>query len=163
VVIYVVIALVAIAVLWGAYRSLGGAASRPVASSALLGAAQDAARGAASDLASALQRSTELAVEPGALPDVARSIRRQLEGCSQMLERVEPGDVPDAQLSARAQLATALDDLSWAARLCENASFVKNSGMQRAVAELRSHAELCLGEADAALQSATPEEVHRSA
>lgn len=157
--VYILVALVAVAVLWGAYRVLGGAASRTSDSATLLRTVDAAARDAASTLRQALDRPAEPAAEPAPGVEAPRSIRRLLDGCAQMLERVDTGSLNHAQLTAHELLSSAVDDLVWATRIAETAGFGTNSGMQRAVAELRAHADRCLVESAGVLGSAGAEVV----
>lgn len=143
--VYIVVALVAIAILWAAYRAFGGPVSGPQDNAALIQRAAALAMAAAGELAE------------GAAP--ARPLRRSLEGCAQLLERVDTSQLDAGQLSSHSLVASAVDDLTWAARLLETASFGTNPGLQAAVASLRSHADQCFGEVGVGPRSGVTEEV----
>ena len=129
-IVYVVSALLVVAVLWAAYRALGRPASEPVDTAALL---QRVAR-AALEVA---QRVDGVAAGGGAAP---RELRRQVDGCAQLLERVDTGALDPRVLAEHALLSGAVEDLGWALRLRESAGFVRNDGVRTAVAALREDA-----------------------
>lgn len=88
-----------------------------------------------------------------------RTVRRTLDGVMQALDRVDVAALGDGDAAAHALLHSAVEDLSWAERLRETATFATNLGLQDAVAALNSHAGRCLDEVARLLGSGAPKEV----
>jgi hypothetical protein len=142
--VYVVVALVAVALLWAAYRAFGRPASAPAGADELLRRVAATAR----EAAARLQPQVDAPEPPGA-DGSARSVRRGLEGCAQLLERVDTATLPAVRLAEHALLLAAVEDLSWAARLREAAGFDTNPGLRSAAASLCAEASGCLDDAAA--------------
>jgi hypothetical protein len=151
--VYVVVAIVVIAILWAAYRALGSAASRAPDNLALLRQAVKSGTAAARELRGPAAGST---AEPLETPQ--RSVRRVVDGCAQLLERVDAATLEPEQLAAHPLLIAAVEDLSWAARIGESESRGANAGLQRAFDQLLTEAERGLADAGALLGSRIPEE-----
>jgi hypothetical protein len=152
-VVYVLIALVAVAVLVGGYRVLGGAAAHVVDPDALLRGACDGATQIAAVLSTAITAGG--GGESGQLLEVARSARRRIDGCAQQLERLDPAALEDHALAeAHALTAAALEALGWAARMCATPGYAANPSLQRAVDGLRGSADGLLAEAQRVLSPA---------
>jgi hypothetical protein len=147
VVVYFLIGLVVILVLWAAYRAFGRPASEQLDAPALVRRAANGARDAAQRLDAAQASSTET---PG-----LGGIRRQIDGCAQLLERVDTATLDDRLADEHASLRCAVEDLGWAARLQESAGFVSNAALRTAAARLRADAEDRLGRVGDRLQSAS--------
>ncbi|MBV9099622.1 MAG: hypothetical protein JOZ46_12630 [Candidatus Dormibacteraeota bacterium] len=136
---YVIAGIVAVVLLYGAYRMLGGSiASRPVDSNALLRSALDAALAATDET-----------------PD--RALRRRLDGAGQLLQQVETHALSDAAAAAHALLSVAVDELSWSLRLRQSPGYAGATGMHAAVDALQQHAARCLEEARSSLMVSAPE------
>lgn len=147
--VYIIVALVAVAVLWAAYRSFGSGAAGAPDNALLLRRAYQA------------QRDADTALEP---PGAAgKAARRTIDGAAQLLERVETAGLDERSASAHALLTNAGEDLSWAARLLEAATSGSNSALYEAAAALRDQARRCLAEAETLLPSGAAEEVGRPA
>ena len=146
--VYIIVALVAVAVLWAAYRAFGSATAGPPDNAALLRQALRAQR----DAEAALDASTP-----------AKPVLRTLDGIAQLLERVDAASLDDAGLTAHALLSSSNADLSWAAKLREAATSGSNPALREAADGLRDHARRCLVEAERLLPSAAAEEVRRLA
>jgi hypothetical protein len=142
--VYVVVALAAIALLWSAYRAFGRPASAPVDGDDLLRRVAATARDAAAQLDPQAGSAA-----PAAADGSARSVRRRLEGCTQLLERVDTATLGPGRLAEHALLLAAVEDLSWAARLREAAGFDTNLGLRSAAASLCAEAAGCLDDAAA--------------
>ena len=145
--VYIIVALVAVAILWAAYRTLGGGAGPPPDPVVLMHRAAASATGAAQRLGDAL---------PGAAVEM-RAIRRTLEGCAQLLERVDTLALDAAGAQGHALLTAAVEDLGWAARLGETAGLGTNAALRRAAGLLQDEARRALDEAGRALASRMPE------
>jgi hypothetical protein len=137
--IYIIVALLVVLFLIGAYRAMGAGATTQhdpggVLKSVLAGAG-DAARA--------------LGGTPG--PDDARANRRRLEGCAQALEGIAgaPGD--EHLDEARSLLEHAVDELTWAARLAEAPGHATDPAVQAAATSLRDAASAKLERARALL------------
>jgi hypothetical protein len=145
VVVYVLIALAIAAFLYGGYRVLGGAAARVIDPDALLREARDSATRLALELSEAIAAGADAHGDGGELAEAARSVRGRIDGCAQQLERLDPAALEEhALVEAHALTAAAVEDLSWAARMCATSGYAGNPGLQRAVDELRESADRCL-------------------
>jgi len=143
--VYIIAGLLVVAVLWAAYRAFGGtAANSPDDATLLRGAAKMAATLAGDDVGDRGR---------------PRTVRRTLDGVMQALDRVDVAALGDGDAAAHALLHSAVEDLSWAERLRETATFATNLGLQDAVAALNSHAGRCLDEVARLLGSGAPKEV----
>ncbi|HEY6379304.1 MAG TPA: hypothetical protein VI316_08995 [Candidatus Dormibacteraeota bacterium] len=162
---YVLILLVVIAVLYGSFRALSGGA--PVAAEdyrTVLSRICEFTSTRAAELDAALEaaqaapaRDTEAARgSPGdALVEAAAAGRKQLGGYHQQLARLETdaaGPELEQLQTARDLLTAAVEDLAWACRLIEGGSYADNPGISGAVAQLREHAQACLGATAPALR-----------
>ncbi len=160
---YVIAGVVAVAFLYAAYRAFGGAASRPVDPLVLLRAALAGAGAAAGGVATMLAAGVPRTAAPGRAPtyELARSLRRLLDGCGHQLQQVDTGALDDDAAAAHQLLQTAVTELSWVVRIVQSDDAVGAAGMRRAVAELRGDADRCVATArDLLAPSAVPEEGH---
>jgi hypothetical protein len=150
---YVAVIVVVAAMLYLSFRALGGGA--PVAAedyrTVLLRIGEFAAARAA-EIETALQEAAERppsapAGEADALVIAAAAARKKLSGYQEQLARLEP-DAEGAERelldSARSLLSGGIEDLGWACRMLEAGNHAGNSGVQRAVAELRTAGADCL-------------------
>ena len=146
---YIVAAVVALVLLVLAYRSFGGAASRPPDPIALMRLALDGGETAAVALAEAIAGGTVVSMRPSTAgaADSLRATRRLLDGCGQQLQQLDPATLAEPGLGAHALLTVAVDELGWAVRLLQTPGYAGGAGLQAAVADLRSHAGSCLSEA----------------
>ena len=146
---YIAAGLVALVLLVVAYRSFGGAASRPPDPAVLmrLVLAGGEAAAAALDEAVASVRDAPTRPAPDREPgDSLRAIRRLLDGCGQQLQQVDPAVLAEPLLGVHAKLSVAVDELAWAVRLFQTPAYAGGAGMQAAVADLRAHAGACLSD-----------------
>lgn len=148
--VYVIVALVAVAVLVAAYRVLGGAAARVGDPQALLLDVLTTAQAASREFESTMRAAASAGREPSAA-DALRSARRRLESCAQQLERLDVASLPATLAEVRALAAEAIDELSWAVRLCASERVAQSDGMRRAIDDLRIDAARDLDAASAAL------------
>jgi hypothetical protein len=156
-VIYIVVALLLLAILYGAYRALGRPSSPVAQPDALLQAVLRTARQVSVDIAAMVGGET---VEAAYMQE-ARAPRRALDGCAQSLERLDPAALDRELASAHQQLSQAVEELGWALRMSASPGYGRG-GLKLATAELRSSADRSLDEADRLLRpAAAPEEVHR--
>ena len=146
---YIVAGVVALVLLVLAYRSFGGAASRPPDPIALMRLALDGGETAAAALAEAVAGGTVVTTgtSVAASADSLRATRRLLDGCGQQLQQLDPVTLAEPALGAHVLLTVAVDELGWALRLLQTPGYAGGAGMQAAVADLRSHAGSCLSEA----------------
>jgi hypothetical protein len=145
VVVYVLIALAVVAFLYGGYRVLGGAAARVIDPDALLREARDSATRLALELSDAIAAGADAHGDGGRLAEAAQSVRRRIDGCAQQLERLDPAALEAHDLvEAHALIAAAVEDLSWAARMCATSGYAGNPGLRRAVDELCESADRSL-------------------
>jgi hypothetical protein len=145
---YIVAGVVALVLLVLAYRSFGGAASRPPDPIALMRLALDGGETVAAALAEAVAGSTVVSTPASAgSTDSLRGTRRLLDGCGQQLQQLDPARLAEPAQGAHALLTVAIDELAWALRLLQTPGYAGGEGMQAAVADLRSHAGSCLSEA----------------
>lgn len=159
-VIYIVVALLMVAILYGAYRALGRPSSPVSQPDALLHVVLRTARQAAVDLAATMDGEGGDSAEATYAHDV-RIPRRALEGCAQSLERLDPAALGPELAAAHRTLSQAVEELSWALRISASPSSGRG-GLKLATAELRASADRSLDEADRLLTPSTaPEEVHR--
>jgi hypothetical protein len=159
-VIYIVVALLLVAILYGAYRSLGRPASPVDRPDALLRVVLRTARQASVDLAT-MTGGAGRETQDAAYTRDARAPRRALEGCAQSLEQLDPAALDPEPAAAHRQLSQAVEELGWALRMSGSAGSGRG-GLKLATAELRSSADRSLDEADRLLRpAAAPEEVHR--
>jgi hypothetical protein len=154
-VVYVLVALAALAILIGGYRVLGGAAVRVVDPASLLRDARETAVQIAAELSDAVTAGADARGAGGRLAEAARSARRRTDGCAQQLERLDPAAFDDTALvEAYAFTVAAVEDLGWAARICAAPGYASNPGLQRAADGLRGSADRLLDDARGALSSA---------
>jgi hypothetical protein len=137
--IYVIAAVLVVLFLAAAYRSMGAGASTGEDPTTVLVAV----------LATTGEAFAALDAEPET--DSARAVRRQLDGCSQALERIAATPVDETLDSARTALELAVDELSWSARLRETSGYARDPGLREAEAGLRGHATANLAQAHAVL------------
>jgi hypothetical protein len=147
--VYVIVILGAILLLVAAYRTLGGATSRPLEPAALL-------RGLQGDIGESLDELTRcldgVPVDT-TRDDDGRASRRRTAAIQQTLDTL-PADaeLDDRQVAARTLLAAAAEDLSWAWRMLPlNPG---TDGLTEAVRLLRGHAARSLAEAALLLPAA---------
>lgn len=161
---YIIAGVVAIALLYGAYRTLGGSASQPVDSNLLLRAVAKAAEQGLHEVDTLLNRESTLAGRSAVqVASTAAAARRRVDGCSQQLQQVGTAELDDAAAAVHALLSVGLDELSWCVRLLQAPAYAAATGLQDAVAALRDHAGRCIAEASEALGgSARAEEVERA-
>jgi hypothetical protein len=159
-VIYIVVALLLVATLYGAYRALGRPSSPVAQPDALMQAVLRMARHVSVDLA-AMAGSAGGETEDAAYTQEARAPRRALEGCAQSLERLDSNRLEPELAAAHGQLSQAVEELGWALRMSASPGYGRG-GLKLAITELRSSADRSLDEADRLLRpAAAPEEVHR--
>lgn len=145
-----------VAVLYGSFRALGGGEPVPAEDyRALLGRLLEYTTTRAAEIASAIDEprpartpqegeSGRAAVDP--MIEIAGAARKKLGGYMQQLNRIESdaaGEDADRLQGARTLLSAGIEDLAWACRLMEGGTYRDNTGLQRAVAELREHAGRC--------------------
>ena len=147
-----------VAVLYGSFRALGGGEAVPAEDyRGLLLRLAEYTSTRAGELSEALAAPApaggrEAATNAGGrvadpLVETAASARKKLGGYLQQLNRVESsagGEERDRLEGSRTLLAAGAEDLAWACRLIEGGTYRDNTGLQRAVAELREHATQCL-------------------
>jgi hypothetical protein len=159
-VIYIVVALLLVAILYGAYRALGRPSSPVAQPDALMQAVLRTARHVSVDIA-AMAGSARGETEDAAYTQEARAPRRALEGCAQSLERLDSNRLDPELAAAHGQLSQAVEELGWALRMSASPGYGRG-GLKLAITELCSSAERSLDEADRLLRpAAAPEEVHR--
>ncbi len=153
---YVAVVVVVALMLYLSFRALGGGA--PVAAEdyrtvlARIGEFA-AARAAELDaaLAEAAARPREAALrEADPLVAAASAARKKLTGYQEQLARLEleaEGEERGVLDSARSMLSAGIEDLGWACRMLEAGNHADNTGVQRAVAELRAAGGDCLAAA----------------
>jgi len=157
---YIVVALLVVAILYGAYRALGRPSSPVTQPDALLRLVLRTARQASADLAAMMDGAGTAAVNVAQMRDLSTQ-RRALEGCSQSLERLDPDALEAEPVAAYRQLTQAVEELSWAVRISASTGSGRG-GLKLATSELRDSADRLLDEADRLLRpAAAPEEVHR--
>ena len=159
---YIVAGVLALVLLVVAYRSFGGAASRPPDPIVLMRRVLAGGESAAAALAEAVASGSPAPTRPAAdreSPDSLRATRRLLDGCGQQLQQVDPAVLGEPLLSVHALLSVAVDELAWALRLFQTPAYAGAAGMQAAVADLRSHAGGCLSDARRILPSSDVAEV----
>ena len=155
---YVIAGVLAVVLLYAAFRTFGGAASQPVDPNVLLRTALDIARAAVHELRS--DSTGDVAPAAGKGGDPARALRRRLDGAGQLLQQVDAGDLDDSGAAAHAVLSVAVEELSWSLRLRQSPGYAAGGGMHAAVDALLEHAGRCIAEAVALVPgSAVAEEV----
>jgi hypothetical protein len=159
-IIYILVALLLVAILYGAYRALGRPTSPVDRPDALLRAVLRTARQASVDLATMTGGADRETLDPASTRD-ARAPRRALDGCTQSLEQLDAAALDPELAAAHRHLSQAVEELGWALRMTGSAGSGRG-GLKLATAELRSSAGRSLDEADRLLRpAAAPEEVHR--
>jgi hypothetical protein len=156
---YIVAGLVALVLLVVAYRSFGGAASRPPDPIVLMRGVLAGSESAAAALAEAVASGSVPTAGDRESPDSLRATRRLLDGCGQQLQQVDPAVLGEPLLRVHALLTVAVDELAWALRLFQTPAYAGAAGMQAAVVDLRSHAGGCLSDARGMLPSSDVAEV----
>jgi hypothetical protein len=157
---YIVVALLVVAILYGAYRALGRPSSPVTQPDALLRLVLRTARQASVDLAAMVDGAGTPAVDAAQMRDLSIQ-RRALEGCSQALERLDPDALEAGPNAAYRQLSQAVDELGWAVRISASPGSGRG-GLKLATAELRDSADRLLDEAERLLRPAAAlEEVNR--
>ena len=146
---YIVAGVVALVLLVLAYRSFGGAASRPPDPVALMLVALAGGETAAAALDEAVASGSVVsgAATGQQSPDSLRGARRLLDGCGQQLQQLDPAVLGEPSAGAHALLSVAVDELGWAVRLLQTPGYAGGAGMQAAVADLLTHAVRCLSDA----------------
>jgi hypothetical protein len=135
--------VVVVLLLFGAYRSLGGAPLQVADPGVLLRSLHGLLRASVDDLGTALA-SVDTAV--AADSDDARRARRVSASVQQTLDRLPPpGELDDGDAATRALLGAAAEDIGWAWRMLQADS--ANPGVTAAVAALAGHASECCDEA----------------
>jgi hypothetical protein len=137
--IYVIVALVVVLFLFGAYRMMGAGATAEEDPIAVLTAV----------LATATEAATALDGTPAAGDDAAtpHAVRRRLDGCAQALERIAGLTVAPTLDEARTALERAVDELSWSARLAEAPRYAEDDALRDSAATLRSRGSANLARA----------------
>ncbi|MFN2582898.1 MAG: hypothetical protein ABR498_09185 [Candidatus Dormibacteria bacterium] len=143
---YIVLGVVFLAGLVVAYRMFGGSSTSDVDVAAVM----RTAGGALLTLSADLEEWTHER-EPG----TSSTLRRRAEAQAQQLERVDPVELDDAAARVHALLATAADELSWAARVCAAQGFAGSEGLQHAADVLIAHARSCLAQVTASAPAAS--------
>jgi hypothetical protein len=129
--------------LFGAYRSLGGAPLRAADAGVLLRSLHALLRASIDDLATAL---TSVGSAEVADSDDGRRARRVSASVQQMLDRLPPpGELDDGDAATRALLGAAAEDIGWAWRMLQADG--ANPGITAAVAALAAHASECCDQA----------------
>ncbi len=141
--IYIVVALLVVLFLIGAYRAMGAGATTEHDPNAVLSAVLETTGEAARALGPA-----PASDDAG---NAARAARRRLEGCAQALERIAGLPVDQHLDEARSLLEHAVDELSWAARLTEAPGHARDGAVQDAATSLRDAASAKLERARALL------------
>ena len=118
--VYIAVGAVLLLGLLVAYRVLGGSASGPVDSEALVRSAAATLRVVADD----------------ALHDEPRALRRKVDLAQQQLEEADVAALDDGHAEAHALLSAAAGELNWALRMRESPSHGTVPGLQDAVALL---------------------------
>jgi hypothetical protein len=137
-------------VLFGAYRSLGGAPARTIDSTVLLTALHGQLR---RSLAALSMRLEEADPSGDSAPDAARDGRKVSAAVQQTLDRLPPPQSYDSgDAAARTVLAAAAEDMAWAWRMIE--ALAISPAILVAVTALADHAAECCDQAEALL--ATP-------
>src|SRR5437870_3246573 len=158
--IYIVVALLLVAILYGAYRALGRPAAPVGRPDALLRVVLRTARQVSAELAEMAGGAGGETLD-GAIAQDSRAPRRALEGCAQSLDRVDPAALDSEVATAHRQLSQAVEELGWALRMSASPGSGRG-GLKLATADLCSSAERSLDEAERLLRvAAAPEEVHR--
>ena len=161
---YVIVVVVVALMLYLSFRALGGGSE--VAAEdyrTVLARIGQFAGERAAELDAALReaagRPREAAQrEADPLVAAATAARKKLGGYQEQLSRLEPdaeGEEREVLDSARSLLSAGIEDLGWACRMLEAGNHAGNTGVQRAVRELRAAAEECLHAAARLLGSAT--------
>ena len=137
--IYVIVALVVVLFLYGAYRMMGAGATVEENPRDVLTAV----------LETAAEAATALDGTPGTGDDATapHAIRRRLDGCAQALERIAGMPVDAALDEARTAVELAVDELSWSARLAETPHYPSDDALRDAGTMLRSRASANLARA----------------
>ena len=129
--------------LFGAYRSLGGAPLRAADAGVLLRSLHALLRASIDDLATAL---TSVDSAEVAESDDGRRARRVSASVQQTLDRLPPpGELADGDAATRALLGAAAEDIGWAWRMLQADG--ANPGITAAVAALAAHASECCDQA----------------
>jgi hypothetical protein len=130
----------------GAYRALGGAATRPADSAQIL----DSLHRRLAASADALRQELQAGPAPGHSGAVEG--RKLAAAAQQALDRIEPPDSDRLLVAdARALLAAAADDLSWAWRLLQ--ADAASEALAGAAVVLADHAAECCAQAEPLLLS----------
>lgn len=142
--IYIIVALLVVLFLIGAYRAMGAGATAEHDPAGVLKAVLEGADDAARALGG---------TPPDDMGGDARANRRRLEGCAQALEGIAgaPGD--EHLVEARSLLEHAVDELTWAARLAEAPGHARDDVVRAAATSLRDAASAKLERARALLGS----------
>ena len=135
--------MVVVLLLFGAYRSLGGAPLRAADAGVLLRSLHALLRASIDDLATAL---TSVGSAEVADSDDGRRARRVSASVQQTLDRLPPpGELADGDAATRALLGAAAEDIGWAWRMLPTDG--ANPGITAAVAALAAHASECCDQA----------------
>lgn len=150
---YVAVVVVVALMLYLSFRALGGGSAVAAEDyrTVLARIGQFAAERAA-ELEAALReaagRSREAAQrEADPLVAAAAAARKKLSGYQEQLARLEPdaeGEERETLDAARSLLSAGIEDLGWACRMLEAGNHADNTGVQRAVGELRAAGGECL-------------------
>jgi hypothetical protein len=135
--------VVVVLLLFGAYRSLGGAPLQAADAGALLRSLHASLRASVDDLATALASvDTTVAADS----DDARRARRVSASVQQTLDRLPPSrELDGGDAATRALLGAAAEDIGWAWRMLQADS--ANPGITAAVTALAGHASDCCDQA----------------
>ncbi len=142
---------VVVLVLFGAYRSLGGAPPRAGDAGILLASAAAQLRSSLTALSTQLDAGFAPDQPPGT--PAPRDSRRAGTGVAQLLDRLPGDDELEGHLPAiRALLAAAAEDVAWAWRMA--GADTASPGLTAALVVLRDHAVSCCDQADGLLAAA---------
>jgi len=130
--VYIFVFVVFILILFGAYRSLGIAATAVASPERVLLAISRELR----SNVEAMRIATEN------VASAAKEGRRTATGAAQQLSQIEEGD--DDRRSAVELLGAAAESCGWAGRLMESEAYPANPGLQEAASGLLDHAAQCL-------------------
>jgi hypothetical protein len=127
--IYVIVALVVVLFLYGAYRMMGAGAT----------AEEDPRTVLVAVLGTATEAAQVLDGTPGTGDDASapHAVRRRLDGCAQALERIAAIPVDASLNEARAALELGVDELTWSARLAESPAYARDEALRDAGTRLR--------------------------